>query len=89
MPRYLLELYLARKGGLDEATAQARRVAEASGAGGPPLRYVRTLYVAEDETCFHVFDASSREVLLEAALQSGLADARVTETVESETKERS
>ena len=81
MPRYLLELYVPRGKGLDEATTRARQVQ----VGG--VRYVRTMYVAEDETCFHVFEAASREALLEAASRSGLADVRITETVESESKE--
>jgi hypothetical protein len=81
MPRYLLELYVPPGQGLDAAVARAQLV------GGGDVRYVRTMYVAEDETCFHVFEAVSREALLEAASRSGLADARITETVESETKE--
>lgn len=81
MPRYLLELYVPRGLGLDEAAARARLVEEKD------VRYVRTMFVAEDETCFHVFEAASREALLEAASRSGLTEARVTETVESESGE--
>ena len=83
MPRYLVELYMPRGQALEEASARGRRMGEGD------VRYLRTMYVAEDETCFHVFEASSREALLEAAQRSGLTDARITETVESETKERS
>ena len=87
VPRYLLELYMPKGNVLEEAAARARLV---GGAGDEaPVRYVRTMFVAEDETCFHVFEASSREALLEAVRRSGLADARITETVESETKEGS
>ena len=81
MPRYLLELYVPRGQGLDEAAARAQLVEDRD------VRYVRTMFVAEDETCFHVFEAASREALLEAASRSGLEEARITETVESETKE--
>jgi hypothetical protein len=48
------------------------------------VRYVRTLFVAEDETCFHVFDAPSREALVEAARRAGLTALRITEAIENE-----
>ncbi|PWU24999.1 MAG: hypothetical protein C5B48_03520 [Candidatus Rokuibacteriota bacterium] len=81
MPRYLLELYVPRGQGLEEAAARAQLVQEKD------VRYVRTMFVAEDETCFHVFEAASRDVLLEAASRSGLVEARITEAVESESRE--
>lgn len=88
MPTFLLELYLSRAGSPDQAVAAARRLEEASVTGCSEIRYVRTLLVAEDETCFHVFEAPSRDVLLEAARRGGLADARLTEAVESRGHER-
>jgi hypothetical protein len=81
MPRYLLELYVPRGQGLDEATARAQLVHEKD------VRYVRTMFIAEDETCFHVFEAASREVLLEAVTRSGLGEARVIEAVETDREE--
>jgi hypothetical protein len=79
MPSYLVELYLPRVGSLAAAAEDARRAEE---LGGDGLRYVRTYFVAEDETCFHVFEASSRDAVVEAASRAGLRDARVTEAVE-------
>jgi hypothetical protein len=87
MPLYLLELYMPRGQAVEEAVARARLVGDRQVGGETAVRYVRTMYVAEDETCFHVFEAASREVLLEAASRSGLSDARITEAVETETKE--
>jgi hypothetical protein len=89
VPRYLLELYMPSGQALEEETARARLVGDRQGGGEGAVRYVRTMFVAEDETCFHVFEASSREALLEAARRSGFADARIAETVESETREGS
>jgi uncharacterized protein DUF4242 len=74
---YLLELYVPRGLGLDEATARAQQVADAD------VRYVRTMLVTEDETCFHVFEASSREALRAAAEKCGLTTVRISEAVES------
>ena len=83
MPDYLLELYLPRGVSLSRAAEDARRVQAASAHAGSGLRYVRTLFVAEDETCFHVFEALSRDVLVEAASRAGFAGARVTEAVQN------
>jgi Protein of unknown function (DUF4242) len=82
MPRYLLELYLPASSSRARAAEVARQVARQTPDGAAPVQYVRTLFVAEDETCFHVFDAPSRDALIEAASHAGLAAARVTEAVE-------
>lgn len=79
MPSYLLELYVPGAGSLPAASEEARRVADTA-----ELRYVRTLFVAEDETCFHVFEAPSRAALVQAARRAGLPASRITETIESE-----
>jgi hypothetical protein len=81
MPSYLLERYLSRVGSLSAAAQDARRV---EGLGGAALRYVRTYFVAEDEICFHVFEAPSRDAVVEAASRAGLGDARVAEAMHSE-----
>jgi hypothetical protein len=87
VPRYLLELYVPHRERLEEAAAHARLIGEEDGGGETSVRYVRTTLVAEDETCFHVFEAPSREALLEAARGSGLEDVRITEAVETEGEE--
>jgi len=87
VPRYLLELYVPRREPLEEVAARARLIGEADAGSEASVRYVRTMFVAEDETCFHVFEAASREALLEAARGSGLEDVRVTEAVETEGEE--
>jgi hypothetical protein len=81
MPSYLLEVYVSKVDSVPRASEDARRVA-ASDAG--ELRYVRTLFLTEEETCFHLFEAPSREALVEAAQRAGLPDARVTEAIETE-----
>jgi hypothetical protein len=86
VPRYLLELYVPRREPLEEAAARARLIGGSDGGGETSVRYVRTMLVAEDETCFHVFEAPSREALRMAAHGSGLEEVRITEAVESETE---
>jgi hypothetical protein len=79
--RYVLELFVPRGETLEAASARARELRHGE------IRYVRTTLVAEDETCFHVFESTSLNALLEAAARSDLSDARISEAVETETKE--
>jgi hypothetical protein len=82
MRNYLVESYASRApGALDESRERAQRAAELGGVG---VRYVRTMYLRDDETCFHVFEATSLEAVIEAARRAGLPDTRVTEAMESE-----
>ena len=83
MPSYLLELYLPGGDPLEPASEAARRVVDEAARRGSELRYVRTLLVAEDETCFHVFESPSRQALVDAAERAGFRDVRVTEAVET------
>ena len=45
---------------------------------------MRTLFVAEDETCFHVFEAPSREILAASLERAGVREARITEAIQSD-----
>jgi hypothetical protein len=58
MPSYLMELYVSKVESAPRAAEDARRVADLAAPDAGELRYVRTLFVAEDETCFHVFEAA-------------------------------
>lgn len=82
MRNYLVESYASNApGALDESRERAQRAAELGGVG---VRYVRTMYLRDDETCFHVFEATSLEAVIEAAQRAGLPDTRVIEAMESE-----
>ena len=84
MARYLAELYLSKTGsdGLREAAARARSAAEELSREGRPVRYVRALFLGEDETCFHVYEAATAASVLEAAERAGISVERVVEAVE-------
>jgi hypothetical protein len=47
-----------------------------------PVTYVRSIHVPEDETCFHLFEAESAEVVYEAGRRTGLTFDRVAAAVE-------
>jgi hypothetical protein len=77
---YLVEVYQPRtRAGL--APACVRSAAEAVSLAGMPVRYVRSIFVPEDETCFYVFESSSREAVVAAIERAALPFARITEAV--------
>jgi hypothetical protein len=89
MRSYCLELYLPRGSDarIEKAADDARRAAEALSTDGVPIRYVRTTYLDEDETCFHLFEAESAEEVAAAAHRAGLAG-RITLAFEAGVWER-
>jgi Protein of unknown function (DUF4242) len=85
MPTYCLELYLPRASAarLDEEANHALSAADAIATDGIVVHYVRTTYLAEDETCFHFFEADSAEDVAEAMRRAGLPSERITRAVEA------
>ena len=79
MPSYLVETYLARGDQRRRASweRRARSAAEDLTTRGTGVRFIRSLYVPEDEISFFVFDAPSRRDVALAAEQAGLEPLRV------------
>ena len=78
MPSYLVEVYLPRSRA-DQARATARRArvaAEQLTREGTAVNYVRTTFLPEDETCFHLFEAVSADAVEEAGRRAKLGRAR-------------
>ena len=90
MPDYCLELYLAAgsRAALEEAAGRARAAAESFGARGGSVRYLRSTYLPEDETCLHFFAAASGEHVAEAAQQAGLTGNRITHSIDADQPSR-
>jgi hypothetical protein len=82
---FLLELYLAGTGGAaaERGADRARRAAEELSGEGTPVRFLRSIFVPEDETCFYLYEAASAEAVREAARRAELAFERVVEAVAS------
>ena len=86
MPDYCLETYLAggSPAALEAAAEHARAAAESFGARGRSVRYLRSTYLPEDETCLHFFAAASVEAVAEAARQAGLTGDRITRAIQGD-----
>jgi Nickel responsive protein SCO4226-like len=85
MPTYLLEAYMPRSQA-EEARAAGRRACVAAhelSRRGVPIRYIRTTFLPDDETCFHLFEATSAEVVEQAARRAELGRARVVTAIET------
>jgi hypothetical protein len=83
MAEYLLELYVPRgdPAAVGQAAERARTAAEALTEEGVPVRYVRAIFVPEDETCFFLYAAGSADAVRETARRAGLACGRLTEAL--------
>ena len=83
MAEYLLELYIARgdPATVADAAERARAAAADVSEMGSPVRYVRAIFVPEDETCFLLWEACSVEAVREAARRAGLGSERITEAL--------
>ena len=68
-----------------DANAYARRVREAVAElseRGMPIRHVRTTFLPDDETCFHLVEAASSDVVDEVCRRAGLGHVRIVVAVE-------
>ena len=79
MVEFALELYVSRT----DASAVRRNVELARAAAeGTTARYLRSIFMPEDETCFLFFEAASAAAVGEVADRAGL-DARIVEAAAS------
>jgi hypothetical protein len=49
---------------------------------GTPVRFLRSIYAAEDETCFFLYTAESIDAVREAAAATGVPFEHVAEVIE-------
>ena len=83
MAEYLVEVYVSRSdaAGAEQGAERARVAAEQLRREGAAVRYVRSIFVPEDETCFLLYEANSVEDVEEAARRAALPLDRVVAAV--------
>ncbi len=67
---------------MEAAAIRARTTAEQMTCGGKPIRYLRSIFVPEDETWFHLYEADSPEAVAEASARTGVPFERIVEAVQ-------
>jgi hypothetical protein len=75
MPYYLVELYLsgADAGEPQQSAARARAGAQQLARKGIHIRYLSSIFVPDDEICFHLIEAPSAEAARDASEQVAVA----------------
>jgi len=83
MPAYLAELYVPRSGsdGVRDAAARARTAADELRRTGTAVRFLRSIFVPAEETCFLLYEAESPESVRRAGVLAGIAPDRILEAV--------
>ena len=80
---YLVESYVSPAGAhIEEIDGRAQSAADELAGEGAAIRFLRSILVPEDEMCVLHYDASSRELAVEAARRAGLTSDRVVEMLE-------
>jgi hypothetical protein len=84
VPTYVAERYLPgiTREKLLQATRRARRASTEMTAEGTPVRYLRSIFLPEDETSYCLFEASSREAVERANHRADVPFDRVMEAVD-------
>jgi uncharacterized protein DUF4242 len=81
MPEFLVELYVSQADGasIRRGAERARSAADELRNQGTFVRYVRSIFVPDDETCFQLYRASSVAAVRELGSRAGLRFERVSE----------
>ena len=85
MPSYLVEAYMPCSHAR-EADAAARRVTAAArdlSRDGTIVRHVRTTFLPDDETCFHLVEAPSADAVDEVSRRARLGRTRIVRAVDA------
>ncbi len=83
MREFVAEQYLPAAGGAEAAVraGAARRAAEQLTCEGTPVELVRSIFIAVDETCLHLYRAESIDAVRAVAARASLPLERVAESV--------
>jgi hypothetical protein len=82
MPRFLVEAYAPRinKQTCAQLEQHAREAVRALAAEGRQIAYLSSIFIREDETCFHLFEAGSAADVEAVSARAALSLTRIVET---------
>lgn len=78
---YLVEAYVSRAARAD-VRAEAERASAAAfdmNATGRRVRYLRSMFLCEEETCFHAFEADAAATVAAVVERAGIECDRIVE----------
>ena len=80
---YLVEAYVAQLNDtrVRALASEATAAALAMTCEGVPVRHVHSIFIPEDDVCFHLLEAPSAEAVREACARAGLTFERIVETL--------
>jgi hypothetical protein len=83
MREFAAEQYLSAgdAAAAERGASVARLTAEQLTREGTPIEFVRAIFVPEDETCIHMYQADSIEAVREVGARGALCFQRVSEAV--------
>jgi Protein of unknown function (DUF4242) len=83
--KYLVEAYLprVRESELAQQAGRARAAAdELTREGTASVRYLRAIFLPSEETCFHLYEATSVDEVCEASTRAGITCERLVDVVD-------
>jgi hypothetical protein len=88
---FLLEFYVAQTNALavERNEKRTRVAADELTREGSPVRFLRSIVIPEDETCFYLCEAASVDAVRQLAKRAGLPVGRVVEAVGTDAAGRS
>jgi hypothetical protein len=81
MTGFLVEAYMPATSDLIDLDARARLAATRLTEAGTEVRYMRAIFVPDDETCFLLFEAATSDAVHAASERAGLSAQRIVEAV--------
>lgn len=83
MAEFLIELYISRTddAAVENSAERGRIAAEELTREGTAVRYQRSIFLPEDETCFYIYEAESVDDVREVARRAALPFERIAEVI--------
>ena len=83
MSEFLVETYASRETANDvvERVADVARAADQVSQPGTGVRFLRAIFLPEEETCFYLYESPSADAVREAATRARLHFAQITEAI--------